>query len=86
MKLVTLAGCAVLQLVPPLVLYCQVAPVSMPVTLTVPMLVMPSLAMVPLSVARAKVGAAGAVPSTVMAVALLDGVTVVLLAASVWRS
>ena len=58
----------------------------MPVTLTVPTLVMPSLLELPLSVARAKAGAAGALVSTVMAVALLDGVTVVLLAASVWRS
>ena len=64
-KLVTLAACALLQLLPPLVLYCQLAPASMPETLTVPMLVMPSLALVPLSVASAKVGAAGAVMSAV---------------------
>ena len=61
-KLLTLAACAALQVVPPLVLYCQVAPASMPETLTVPTLVMPSLA--PLSVARVKVGAAGAAVST----------------------
>ena len=91
----TLAACAALQLLPPLVLYCQVAPASMPVTLTVPILVMPSLALVPVSAARAKVGAAGGVVSTggtggtgvpgstLMAVELLDGVSVVLLAASV---
>ena len=69
-----------------MVLYCQVAPVSMPETLMVPTLLMPSVALVPLSVARANVGAAGAVVSTVIATALLDGVTVTLLAASVWRS
>ena len=85
-KLLTLAACAVLQLLPPLVLYCQVAPASMPVTLMVPTLVMPSLLELPSSVARAKVGAAGAVLSIVMAVALLDGVAVTLFAASVWRS
>ena len=83
MKLLTLAACAVLQLAPPLVLYCQVAPASMPETLTVPTLVMPSLLELPSAVARAKAGAAGAVVSKVMTAALLDGVAVVLLATSV---
>ena len=64
-KLVVLADCAALQLAPPLVLYCQVAPASMPVTLMVPTLVMPSLALMPLSIARAKLGAAGGVVSAV---------------------
>ena len=82
MKLLTLAACAALQVLPPLVLYCQVAPASTPETLTVPTLLMPSLALAPVSVARANVGAAVMV-STVMAAALLDGVTVTLLAASV---
>ena len=52
----------VVQLVPPLVLYCQVAPASRPATLTEPMLVMLSVAM-PLLVARVIVGAAGGVVS-----------------------
>src|SRR3989339_219349 len=47
---------------PPFTLYCQLAPASRPVTLTVPTLVMASPA-VPLSVVRASVGATGAVVS-----------------------
>ncbi|MBK9205692.1 MAG: hypothetical protein IPL73_25345 [Candidatus Obscuribacter sp.] len=53
------------------VLYCQLAPGSMPVTFTLPRLVMPSLGLAPLSVARARVGADGAALSTVMAAGLL---------------
>ena len=64
MKLVVLAAWAALQVLPPLVLYCQVAPASIPVTLMVPTLVMPSVALVPSSLARAKVGATGAAVST----------------------
>ena len=74
MKLVVLAACAALQVLPPLVLYCQVAPASMPETLMVPTLVMPSVALVPLSVASAKLGAAGAAvsnPCNEVAAALL---------------
>ena len=70
----------------------------MPVTLMVPTLVMPSLLELPLSVARAKVGATGGVVSTggtggngvlvstLMVAELLEGVTVTLFAASVWRN
>ena len=49
----------VTQVPPPLVLYCQLAPLSRPVTLTVPTLVMASVADKPVSVARSKVGAMG---------------------------
>ena len=47
------------QLVPPLVLYSQVAPTTRLETLTVPSLVTPSELLDPVSFARAKVGAAG---------------------------
>ena len=59
---VKLVPVPVVQLVPPLVLYCQVAPVSRPETLTVPLLVMLSLVL-PLLVARASVGLVGGVLS-----------------------
>ncbi|MCY1241717.1 hypothetical protein D9M72_546370 [compost metagenome] len=48
------------QVVPPSVLYSQVAPASMPVTLMVPSLVMPSVAESPVSLARTGVGLTGA--------------------------
>ena len=64
----------VVQLVPLLVLYCQVAPVSIPETLTWPLLVMPSLPLDPVSEASAKVGAAGAVRSTTIAAGFDHGV------------
>ena len=51
---------------PPFTLYCQLAPASSPVTLTVPTLVLASPD-VPLSVAKARVGAMGAVVSVVLA-------------------
>jgi len=55
------------QLLPPSVMYCQVAPVSSPMMLTVPFVVMLSVADVPVSWARARLGAAGGVWSTLMA-------------------
>ena len=55
----------VVQLVPLLVLYSQVALSSMPLTLMVPTLVTPSELLAPLSVAREKAGALGAAVSTV---------------------
>ena len=54
-----------LQDVPLLVLYSQVALVSMPETVTVPSLVTPSELLEPLSVARENAGALGAAVSTV---------------------
>ena len=70
----------VVQLVPPLVLYCHVAPASSPATLTVPTLVMLSAA-TPLSLARVMVGAEGGVVSGVTAGAFeLAGVAPPLLA------
>jgi len=39
-------------------MYCHVAPVSSPITLTVPVFVTPSLLLLPVSVARARVGVA----------------------------
>ena len=55
------------QLLPPLVEYCQLVPASRPVTLTVPLFVMPSVELTPVSLAKARVGAVGAVVSTVKA-------------------
>ena len=57
------------QVVPPLLLYCQAAPASRPVTLTLPLLVMPSPT-TPLSTARLRLGAAGTAVSNVKASAL----------------
>ena len=59
------------QVLPPLLLYCQVAPPSMPVTLTVPTLVMPSLALLPLSVASVGTSPDGSTVSRVNAPTLL---------------
>ena len=50
------------QLPPPLVLYCHVAPFSSPTTLSVPILVMPSVPITPVSF-RLSVGATGGVVS-----------------------
>ena len=66
---------------PLLVLYSQVLPASKPVTLTVPILVMPSLELAPVSCAKAMLGAAGTTVSTVM---LWVAIMLVLPAASVW--
>ena len=61
----------VVKLPPALVLNCQVAPASRPDTFTVPTFVMPSVLLVPLSVAKENPGAAGALVSTVIAAGLL---------------
>src|SRR3569833_2242208 len=61
---VKLAPVPVLQLVPPSVLYCQIAFVSRPVTLTIPSLVIVSVLLLPVSAASASVGAATVVSST----------------------
>ena len=53
-------------MLPLLVLYCHVPPPSRPMTFTVPTLVMPSLLLLPLSVARPSPGATGARVSTLM--------------------
>ncbi|MCY1241718.1 hypothetical protein D9M72_546380 [compost metagenome] len=71
------------QVVPPSVLYSQVAPASMPVTLMVPSLVMPSVAEAPVSLAKAAPGAATAVSSVTASGVLL---ALTLPAASIWRS
>ena len=63
-----------LKLAPLSVLNSQVAPASSPLTLTTPWLVMPSEPLLPLSLARAAVSAAGAVASTVSDAALLPAV------------
>jgi hypothetical protein len=65
-------------------LNAQVAFCSRSVTFTLPSLVMLSPG-VPVSLASAKVGAAGAVASTVIA-AVLDRTALVLPARSVWRT
>ena len=71
----------VAQVVPPSVLYCQVAPDSIPETLTVPVLLLPAL----LTVGKLKLIAVGAVVSIVMADELVATV-LVLPAVSVWRT
>ena len=72
------------QLLPPLVEYCQLAPASRPVTLTVPLFVMPSLLLVPVSLARARPGAVGALVSMVTAASC--ALALVLPARSLWRT
>ena len=74
----------VIQLLPPLVLYCQLAPGSSPATLTTPLVVMPSLALEPVSLAKVGTGDAGAVVSRVTLSAADASLT--LPAASVWRT
>ena len=63
MKVVVAAACAVLQVVPLSMLYCQVASDSKPLTVTPPLLVMLSVVLLPVSAVRAKVGAKGGVVS-----------------------
>ena len=53
--------------------YSQVAPVSSPFTLIVVLLVIPSVELVPLSMARVRVGAMGVVVSTLKFVAVCVG-------------
>ena len=64
------------QVPPPLVVYCQVAPNSSPLTFTRPLLVMPSLPELPVSLARANPGVVGGVASTAIVAALLVAVLV----------
>ncbi len=61
------------QVAPPSVLYCQVAPGSSPLTVTVPLLVIPSAGDRPVSTASIAAGASGKVVSTVTALST-DGV------------
>ena len=74
----------VVQLPPPLVEYCQLAPASRSATLTVPLLVMPSVSLAPVSAARARLGASGALLSTV--ISLSSPLELVLPAISLWRT
>ena len=53
----------VVQFVPPLVLYSQLPLASRPATFTVPILVVPSVLLEPVSLARVRPGAAGAMAS-----------------------
>jgi len=73
------------QVVPPFTLNCQVAPGSMPVTVTEPFSVIPSVPLTPVSLVSAKEAAAGAVVSTVMAAAF-DATPLWLPARSAWRT
>ena len=73
------------QVVPPSVLNSQVAPSSRPLTATLPSLVMPSDAPLPVSLARASVAAAGPVRSTVIA-DVSDAAVLLFPAPSVWRT
>ena len=74
-----------IQLAPLSVLYCQVAPVSRPVTFTLPLEVTPSELLDPVSFASERAGAAGAEVST-MIVAALDLAGPVFPARSIWRT
>ena len=71
------------QLAPASVEYCQLAPASRPITLTVPLLVMPSLLLLPVSLARARAGATAAVS---MVTAASWPLALVLPARSLWRT
>src|SRR3569832_914188 len=62
--IVKLEPVPVRQLVPPSVLYCQIAFVSRPVTLTIPSLVIVSVLLLPVSAASESVGLAAFVSST----------------------
>ena len=69
LKLVTVLACGELQLPPESVLYCQVAPLSKPLTLTAPLAEIPSLGLIPKSLS-VSVGALGATVSTIVATRL----------------
>jgi len=71
---------------PALVLYFHVAPLSMPLTFITPLLVTLSVALVPVSEAKAILEVDGAAVSTVIAAAFVPRPVVCTLpAASVWR-
>ena len=72
------------QLTPASVEYCQLALASRPDTLTVPMLVIPSPLLAPVSAARARLGATGALLSTVISSSW--ALALVLPARSTWRT
>ena len=69
------------HVMPPSTLNCHCAPASSPVTLTWPLLVMPSLLLRPVSLARLSVGVTPTVSTVTMALILL--VPLVLPAASI---
>jgi hypothetical protein len=70
---------------PPLLLYCQLAPASKPWTRMRPLVVMPSLLLLPVSKTKLTEGADAAVVSTV--IALTAGLlALVLPAVSAWRT
>ena len=64
-KLVVAAFCAALHVLPLLLLYCHVAPASMPLTVMLLSLVMLSVLLLPVSVVKANAGALGAEVSRV---------------------
>ena len=74
----------VVQLLPASVEYSQEALASRSPTLTVPMLVMPSLLLAPVSAARSRLGASGALLSKVIGSSW--AVPLVLPARSLWRN
>ena len=80
------AVCDALQVLPPSVLYCQVAVASTPPTVTLVLLVMLSVLLLPVSAAKAKAGALGAEVSIVQLLALLLVVAETLPAKSVCRT
>ena len=86
MKLVVAAACDALQVLPLLVLYCHVAPVSTPLTVTLLLLVMLSVLLLPVSAAKANAGVLGAEVSMVQLLVLLLVVAETLPAKSVCRT
>ena len=76
-------GAVALQPEVPLALYCTVAPVSVPVTVSAPLLVILSVMLEPVSNARATVGAAALVSSVKLKAA---EAALTLPATSVWRT
>ena len=84
--MVVVAACAELQVLPLSVLYCHVASVSTPLTVTLALLVMLSVLLLPESVVKVKLGADGKVVSIVQLLALLLVVAETLPAKSVCRT
>ena len=69
--MVVAAACAVLQVLPLSVLYCHVASVSTPLTVTLALLVTSSKPFLPVSAVKAKVGVLGKLVSMVQLMVLL---------------
>ena len=80
------ADCDALHVLPLSLLYCHVAPASMPLMLTLVSLVMLSVLLLPVSVVKANPGADGSVVSIVQLLVLLPVLADTLPATSVCRT